>query len=302
MDEQNKEYLSSLKSIETENYLDRKFYRPIGFKIAHAIRNSGITPNAVTIVSIIVGVASASMFYYTENIVLILAGILGMVCANILDCVDGQLARLTGIKSEIGRILDGIAGDLWFITIYGAVSLRIYHETGHLWIFGIAVLSMLSHFTQAALTDYYKTLHLYFVSTEKGKEFETPKSVKERLDAMPTSIYKAFTYLYFYYTQLQSRLTPQLKAMMETINEYFPDNKIPEPLRLMYRRGSIIVMKSIDLLTFNGRSLPLFLILLTGQTWLYFLYEILFLNIILVVSRNQHEALCKYFTLEIQKN
>ena len=39
------EYLSSLKSIETENFLDRTFYRPIGFQIAKAIKNTGITPN-----------------------------------------------------------------------------------------------------------------------------------------------------------------------------------------------------------------------------------------------------------------
>ena len=32
------EYLSSLKSIETENFLDRIFYRPVGYKIAKALQ------------------------------------------------------------------------------------------------------------------------------------------------------------------------------------------------------------------------------------------------------------------------
>ena len=31
------EYLSSLKSIETENFLDRIFYRPFGYKFAKAL-------------------------------------------------------------------------------------------------------------------------------------------------------------------------------------------------------------------------------------------------------------------------
>ena len=49
------EIVASLKSIETENYLDRVFYRPIGFKIAKALIGTGITPNMITILSLFVG-------------------------------------------------------------------------------------------------------------------------------------------------------------------------------------------------------------------------------------------------------
>ena len=47
-----KEYESSLKSIETENIVDRTFYRPIGFKIAKLLKNTSITPNMITVLSI----------------------------------------------------------------------------------------------------------------------------------------------------------------------------------------------------------------------------------------------------------
>ena len=46
-----KEYEASLKSIETENKIDRIFYRPIGFKIACLLRNTGIITNMDTILS-----------------------------------------------------------------------------------------------------------------------------------------------------------------------------------------------------------------------------------------------------------
>ena len=117
MSELNKEYEASLKSIETENVIDRIFYRPIGFRIARALRGTGVTPNMVTVISIFVG-AGAGYFFHFDNIRMAIAGILLLVFANILDCVDGQLARLTGIKSAIGRILDGFAGDIWFASIY----------------------------------------------------------------------------------------------------------------------------------------------------------------------------------------
>ena len=165
-----KEYEASLKSIETENVVDRAFYRPIGFRIARMLRGTGITPNMVTVISIFVGAAVGFMFYH-DNLVYTICGILLLVFANILDCVDGQLARLTGIKSAIGRILDGFAGDIWFASIYVGFALRLSHEYGTYWFFALAVVSGLSHLVQANITDYYKTLHLYFISKDKGAEF-----------------------------------------------------------------------------------------------------------------------------------
>ena len=49
MSELDKEYEASLKSIETENKIDRIFYRPIGFRIARMLRGTGITPNMITV-------------------------------------------------------------------------------------------------------------------------------------------------------------------------------------------------------------------------------------------------------------
>ena len=98
MSELDKEYEASLKSIETENKIDRIFYRPIGFRIARMLRGTGITPNMITVIWIFVGAAVGFMFYH-DNLTYNICGILLLVFANILDCVDGQLARLT----EIGR-------------------------------------------------------------------------------------------------------------------------------------------------------------------------------------------------------
>ena len=64
MSELDKEYEASLKSIETENKIDRIFYRPIGFRIARMLRGTGITPNMITVISIFVGAAVGFLFFY----------------------------------------------------------------------------------------------------------------------------------------------------------------------------------------------------------------------------------------------
>jgi len=287
----NKEFEASLKSIETENILDLYFYRPIGFQLARALRNTGITPNMITILSIFVGGGTGFLFYF-NNITYNLIGILLLIMANILDCVDGQLARLTGIKSEIGRILDGIAGDIWFTLIYVGLALRLTDQYGTAWFFVPAVMSGLSHLLQANITDYYKTLHLFFVSKEKGREFQNLEQLKAQQKEIKGAVKRFLYSLYESYTHVQEKMTPVLQRLLKTLREKYGD-EIPENIRLMFRKKSSDLMKRyIDWMTFNGRTIILFGVVLSGYVWVYFVFEIIVLNFVLFLSIRKHEKMC----------
>ena len=293
----NTEYEASLKSIETENYIDRLFYRPLGFFIAKRLRHTGITPNMVTIFSIFVGAAAGPLFYY-HNICFTLTGVLCLISANLLDCVDGQLARLTNTKSKIGRILDGLAGDIWFLLIYIFLALRLKNELGTLLFFIPAVLSGLSHLVQANITDYYKTLHLYFISKEKGSEFQNLDEVRTQHNNMKPGIGKALFFLYSGYTSLQEKLTPELQKMLKCIHTKY-GNDIPENIRKDFRRRSKQLMNLlVDRMTFNGRVIMLFISVLIGYVWFYFVFEIVLLNLVLLISIYKHEKICSTLLLE----
>lgn len=293
MNKLNKEYEASLKSIETENYIDRIFYRPIGFQIARTLRNTGITPNMITIISIFVGAATGFLFYHNE-LKYTIYGILCLIFANILDCVDGQLARLTGIKSKIGRILDGFAGDIWFASIYIGLALRLSHQTGSYWFFALAVLSAMSHLLQANITDYYKTLHLYFISKEKGSEFQSLEQVVEQHKQTQYGITKFFYLLYRWYTLIQVKATPVLQQMLRNLHAKYGDD-FPQDIRTDFRQKSKHLMRYIDLMTFNGRTIVMFVIMLSGYIWAYYLYEIFILNSVLVFCMRKHENICRSF-------
>jgi hypothetical protein len=271
------------------------FYRPIGYQIARGLQKTKITPNMVTIFSMFVGMGTGYLFYF-NNPLYNLLGILIFVIANILDCVDGQLARLSGIKSEIGRILDGAVGNIWFIAIYTSLALRLTDEYGTAWVFVPAVISGASHWVQANITDYYKTLHLNFVSKEKGTEFQSLTEVKAHQKTITSNVDKFFYALYIAYTGLQEKLTPSLQQLMQYLHAKYGDN-IPDDIRMEFRRQSNRLMKRyIDLLTFNGRTIILFLIVLSGHVWVYFVYEIIVLNFILYVAIQKHERMCQTFT------
>lgn len=125
----NQEFKASLKSADTEEHIDIYFYRPIGYQWARFFRMLHVTPNVVTILSIFLGVGAGICFYFDDLAINIL-GIFLLIWANVYDSCDGQLARLTNQKSALGRILDGAAGDFWFVSIYFAISFRLMPEWG----------------------------------------------------------------------------------------------------------------------------------------------------------------------------
>ena len=55
------------------------------------------------------------------------------------------------------------------------------------------------------------------------------------------------------------------------------------------------LMHMVDLLTFNGRTIVMFVVVLVGEVWVYFLYEIIVLNIVLLLAMRKHEQMCATF-------
>lgn len=67
-----------------------------------------MTPNQVTILSFFLGV-SVGFFFATGERWGLIAGGVAFYLAFVTDCVDGKLARATGITSEKGQALDALA-------------------------------------------------------------------------------------------------------------------------------------------------------------------------------------------------
>ncbi len=297
------QYRKSLKSYDTEEGIDLAFYRPIGFAWAYLFRKLGVTPNAVTIASVFLGVAGGVCFYYPElwiNVV----GMLLLVWANSFDSADGQLARMTGQFSKFGRILDGLSGDLWFITIYVALCLRVMQYDALfascpwlIWV--IAAAAGASHIRQAAMADYYRQFHLFFVKGEDGSELDLYADLRKRLDAMSwrKDFWSKIT-LTFYagYTKNQEDWNPAMLRLRGKLAEKFGSTKICPQFRQDFRKADLPMMKYTNILTFNWRTIILFVSLFINCPWLYFAFELIVLNAILVYMWARHENICKRFT------
>ena len=302
-----KGYRESLKSMDTEEHIDLAFYRPVGYAWACLFRRIGVKPNAVTIASIFLGVGAGILFYFPE-LWLNVIGMLLLIWANSYDSADGQLARMTGQYSRIGRILDGLSGDLWFATIYIAICLRenVTSEffMSHPWvIWTVAVITGICHAKQAAMADYYRQFHLYFLKGEGGSELENADNLRRKLDSLSwrTDFWQKLV-LTFYtnYTVNQEAYTPAMQALRAELRLRYPDGRIPQSFRDSFRRLSLPLMKYTNILSFNWRTIALFTSLFVAMPWLYFAFELTVLNILMVYMMRRHERLCRKLTDELK--
>lgn len=293
------EYRDSLKSLDTEENIDLAFYRPIGFGWACLFRRLGITPNVVTIASIFIGIAAGICFYPTSVWVNV-AGMLLLVWANSFDSADGQLARLTGNYSRLGRILDGVSGDFWFAAIYIAICLRTVHGGGwwgeHPWVvWALAVAAGVCHGKQAALADYYRQLHLFFLKGKAGSELDTSAQLEARnreLTWRGEPLKKLVSVCYLGYTRSQESETPCMQRLCQEVARRWPDG-VPGWFRERFLAASRPLCKWENFMTFNWRTIFLFVTLFAGCPWVYFVIELTLFNVVMVWTNRRHEHLCR---------
>lgn len=292
---------STLKSMDTEEFIDIHFYRPLGYRWALFFRRLGVTPNAITIASIFIGIAAGACFY-PADLAINVVGMLLLVWANSYDSADGQLARMTGQKSPLGRILDGAAGDIWFFSIYFAICLRLTPSWG-IWIWLLGAVTGFFHSKQAAMADYYRNIHLLFLKGKDGSELSYSPQLKENYKKMSWKddfIYKLFETFYINYTVGQEKLTPRFQHLMHLIRTRF-HGQAPESFRTAFRQKSLPMMKYTNMLSFNTRVIALFVSLFIGRPWLYFVFELTVLNVMLVYMIATHERFSRAFSKELEK-
>lgn len=113
---------------EYEKYLpiSRFIFRPLGFLLTWLSIRIGLTSEAVSWISGAVGLAGCYCLV-SGNAELFSIGIGVLLLFNLLDCVDGSIARTMKTENPYGRYLDSLCGgiiDLIFWGIIGVAAFR----------------------------------------------------------------------------------------------------------------------------------------------------------------------------------
>ena len=117
-------YKQSLKPADSKFNL--YFARPLAAPIVALCARTPITPNQITFISTLIMVLALVGFVYFEGALGLWVGVIGIELSYVFDCVDGQLARVTGRTSEVGGLLDFMMDELKAYLLLAAITLRLY--------------------------------------------------------------------------------------------------------------------------------------------------------------------------------
>ncbi len=162
------DYKKTLKAIEVEELFDLILYRPLAFLFVKLIYNTEITPNQITAISLIFGIIGGVSYGFGthENYI---AGALLYLLYNVLDCSDGQLARLKNNGTPIGRILDGFSDYFAAIALYLGIGFGFASNSDNplLW-WSLTIAAGISNAIHSGLLDFYRNRFLDITLNRKS--------------------------------------------------------------------------------------------------------------------------------------
>jgi len=216
---------------EVEEIPDLLFYRPVAFLLVRLIYRTEITPNQISLFAIVMGIF-AGYFYSLGQTLYYAVGALFFLAFNILDCSDGQLARLKKNGTPVGRIIDGISDYIATVAVYLGIlfGFALRSDDHSYWVIMLA-LAGISNIIQGIFVDFYRTRFIDYIIGRStfNKDIEEFEKEYESIKHKRSKIFERLVLLvYFRYSAVQRFLVAIKKkprSFITTPEEYFRKNR-----------------------------------------------------------------------------
>ncbi len=135
---------------DTDGFMARLVERPISLAISRLLSSTAVTPNQITLISVVVGVAGAP-FFLSALAPWQTAGALLLLTHSILDGCDGELARLKFQESRLGGVLDFWGDNIVHSVIFACMAAGWSRAIGEAWPLLLGVSAVLGTLGSAGL-------------------------------------------------------------------------------------------------------------------------------------------------------
>ena len=117
---------------QREGFMSRHFERKISLAITRRLAPTRVTPDAMTLVSLAIGLIGAPFFLSSEPHHQLFGALL-FLTHSILDGCDGELARLKFMESPHGAILDFWGDNAVHVAVFACMAVGLSLATGAAW-------------------------------------------------------------------------------------------------------------------------------------------------------------------------
>lgn len=273
---------------EIEEVTNLYVIHPISRALVTYFARWGVRPNTVSILGMALGAGAAVAYYHYAQWPMALLGFLLMVGWHVMDGADGQLARLTGRTSQIGKVMDGLCDHVTFVLVYASLALATAQEGSPWMVWGIAALAGVSHALQASTYEFQRQAYDFWARGEESARIVTPAAHRETLQDKDGGA-QFFGRLYLLYLRIQHRMASADKALLAELGAALRTTDDEERIREMYRSIHLNGVRRWSLLSSNYRTIAIFIACLAGSPLYFFLFEIVVLNAIFVLLRHMQK-------------
>jgi phosphatidylglycerophosphate synthase len=196
--EKNFQYEKTLKTKPEDSFLNLQQYLFITSKqITKLLYHTPVTPHFVILLSMIFGIG-ASYLIIQDSKLLVIAGAVLLFYKNVLDKVDGSLARAKGLDSRRGRFYDSISDFIVTFTSFSAISYKLFLKYENPAVFVIGFSALICSMLQCSYFIFYQVSFIKYTGKETVNrliESVTEDDVK-RQDKFTTLLQRIFLLIY----------------------------------------------------------------------------------------------------------
>ncbi len=262
--------VATLRKLPDEaRFLDLSDYaRPMAAWIARSIAPTRLRAAHVTLLWAGIGFLGAYC-YGAGGYVLALAGAAAMQAKNILDAVDGSLARLQNRPSRIGRFLDSIFDAVVAAALYVALAVALSHDRGNAYAAALATAALVLGLLQGSVFNYFYVRYRARCggdTTSRVKETLTPDDEARYSDRpaarrLLRSLIWAYNWIYGWQDRLVQRVDAWAAAPLVRARRTDQADALRDDRRLLTAISALgpgLVILILDIYTVAGiRNLTL---------------------------------------------
>ncbi len=261
-------YRDSIKSDVTDELVNVYLQRPVAGLVTHALYYTPVTPNAVTLLSLLAGIAGGVVLALPDGSLIIAA--IGFYLKDILDSADGQLARAKGLYSRKGRFLDSIGDFLVNAALFSGIGVALARE-GYSTVEAV-LLGLVGFLGVTLRVSYYVFYQTSYLHREKqyanNRLTEEVTEEDRRGDKTTLFLQRVFQLMYGW----QDRLMAAIDRW-----SYGKDHAGEREPRWYY---DPVALRLSGLLGLGTEYVVLTLCLLFGNLWMYVSFTLIFFNIV----------------------
>lgn len=276
------------RSRELQDPFNRYLYHPLAARLARLLLPTGISPNAVSVLGMLLVWAAAWSFAMLPWPAGALLGFGLVLLWHVFDGADGDLARLKGTVSATGELVDGVCDYCAQAMLYVVLAAMLANQIGA-WAWVLAVSASASHIAQTNHAETHRRTYLWWAygipwlknARDTGDEVFREESWFSRMFA-----WGARGYL-----DLADWMAPWSSRVDALVDAAAGDEARLGEFRQVVRGSSRAALVYEKIVGPNPRTLLLGASMLLGSPVWFFLGEAVLLNLVLGASIVHHNKI-----------